>query len=238
MWMIALAASAQTRSWKRGVAYAMTQDADFEALAPKVSWWYNWHHTASTAAMYKNMEFVPMCWNFNCDKSTIEASIAKHSSNYLLVLNEPNLLDQANMDPVTAATNWPQYEAIAASTGVKLVGPAMTYGTTSGYHSPITWLDEFFAACNSKYGRDCQVDMLAVHWYDYGLDGLLNSLMKYKRKFWVTEMANWHKAADFTIDSAAKQKARHAAMPPGSTPDVFARLHFSLHCHPLSLRAA
>ena len=61
MWMIALAASAQTRSWKRGVAYAMTQDADFEALAPKVSWWYNWHHTASTAAMYKNMEFVPMC---------------------------------------------------------------------------------------------------------------------------------------------------------------------------------
>ena len=62
-WLADLA-FAQTRSHKRGLAYAMTSDADFDALT-KLSWWYNWHHSSAHAADHKDMEFVPMLWNFN-----------------------------------------------------------------------------------------------------------------------------------------------------------------------------
>jgi hypothetical protein len=71
------------RGFKRGVAYALTDSDDFDALATGVAWWYNWHHSSSFAANYRGMEFVPMLWNFNFDKDTITASIAKHGSEYM-----------------------------------------------------------------------------------------------------------------------------------------------------------
>ena len=128
------------------------------------------------------------------------------------MLNEPNLLDQANINPTAAAEKWPQYEAIAASTGVKIVGPAITYGTVPGYSSPTVWLDEFFSAYRTKFGKEAQVDYLAVHWYDYGLEGLLDSLKQYGKQFWVTEMANWHWADDWKIDTSDKQKVAMSSM--------------------------
>ena len=158
LWALTLHAMAQApRSWKRGVAYALTSDADFAALSPNVSWWYNWHHSSAFDENYLGMEFVPMLWNFNFVHSTIVNSIKKHNSEYLLVLNEPNLIDQANMLPSAAAAEWPKYEAVSAETGVKIVGPAMTFGTLSGYHNPVTWLDEFFASYKSQHGKEAQV---------------------------------------------------------------------------------
>ena len=93
-----------TRSVKRGVAYALSDADDFTALNPGVGWWYNWHHSSGKPADHGGMEFVPMLWNFNFDKATIEASIQTHGSQYLLVLNEPNLVDQANLVPSAAAS--------------------------------------------------------------------------------------------------------------------------------------
>ena len=88
---------------------------------------------------------------------------------------------------------WHKYEEVAASTGVKLVGPQMNYGTLTGYSNPVTWMDEFIASYKSIHGgREPQIDYLGVHWYDYGLDTMmLDPLSKYGKPFWVTEMANW-----------------------------------------------
>ncbi|MCA9744538.1 hypothetical protein KC734_23575, partial [candidate division KSB1 bacterium] len=85
---------------------------------------------------------------------------------------------------------------------VYLVGPAMNWGTMTGYADPIVWLDDFYAAYKSaNAGREPKIDYLAFHWYDYGLEAQLDRLKKYGKKIWITEMANWNAQ----IDSYQKQ---------------------------------
>jgi hypothetical protein len=205
--------SAAAKSAKRGIAYDLAADADLSALAPDVGWWYNWsaRPNASVPADYRTrygMEFVPMLWNGNFDDAaTITWLKANTDIKYLLVLNEPNLVDQANLTPQQAAQLWPRYEAVAASTGVKLVGPALTWGTMANYIDPVVWLDAFIDAYKTANGgRAPQIDYLAFHWYDYGLAAQLDRLVKYGKPFWVTEFSNWHNGdGSAQIDTEQKQ---------------------------------
>ena len=190
---------APLKSAKRGVAYDFASLADLQALSTGVSWWYNWatrpnNALPSNAASQVSMDYLPMLWNASYDAPSVEAFIKANANiKYLLVLNEPNLTDQADMTPAQAAAAWPGYEAVAAATGAKIVGPAITWGTMPGYSDPVVWLDAFIAAYQAANGgRSPQIDYLAFHWYDYGLDAQLERLVRYKKPFWVTEMANWH----------------------------------------------
>ncbi|MCF5600457.1 hypothetical protein GIV58_15035, partial [Pseudomonas syringae] len=161
------------------------------------------------------VDFIPMVWNDNVDDGQLKLYLQAHPAiRYLLVINEPNLTDQANMTPEAAARFWPRLEQIAAQTGVKLVGPAMNWGTMAGYGDPVLWLDAFYAAYRSmNQNRDPQIDYLAFHWYDYGLSGMLDRLARYGKPVWVTEFANWHGLDDGAqIDSVAKQKQQMADM--------------------------
>jgi hypothetical protein len=209
------------KSAKRGIAYELTSAADMQALAPGVSWYYNWGTAPKinlTVAAIKStcqMDYFPMIWNANNDPAAMTAYLlANPGIKYLLLLNEPNLVDQANLSPADAAAQWPRFEAIARATGVKLVGPAITWGTMANYSDPVVWMDAFLAAYQAaNAGKSPQIDYLAFHWYDYGLAGQLDSLLKYGKPFWVTEMANWHSGNDGAqIDTLAKQKAQMTAM--------------------------
>jgi hypothetical protein len=207
------------RSAKRGVAYDFATLADLQALSVGVSWWYNWgvHPNVglpANAAAQMAMDYIPMLWNASYDAPSVQAYIkANPAIKYLLVLNEPNLVDQADMSPAQAAAAWLGYEAVAAATGAKIVGPAITWGTMPGYSDPVTWLDAFYAAFRAANNRDPQIDYLAFHWYDYGLGGQLDRLAKYGKPFWVTEFANWHGQADGAqIDTLAKQQAQMTDM--------------------------
>jgi hypothetical protein len=207
---------AASKSAKRGVAYDLASPADLAALAPGVSWWYNWSPNpnvgvpADYVARY-DMDFYPMLWNGNFSSTNVIAFLkANPGIKYILVLNEPNLTSQANMTPQQAAQLWPQYEAISAQTGVKIVGPAITWGTMPGYQDPVQWLDAFYAAYRAaNNNHDPQIDYLAFHWYDYGLDDQLDRLGKYGKSFWVTEFANWHSQNDgaqiTTLDEQEQQ---------------------------------
>jgi len=214
------AGTVTAKSAKRGVAYDLANPLDLAALAPGVSWWYNWSSqpNALVPADYRaqyQMDFYPMLWNGNYDAASIEASLKQNPQiKYLLVLNEPNQSDQSNLTPQQAASLWPGFEAIAAHTGVKIVGPAISWGTMPGYADPVVWLDAFYAAYRSANGnRDPQIDYLAFHWYDYGLAAQLDRLAKYGKPFWVTEFANWHAQADGAqIDTLAKQEAQMTDM--------------------------
>lgn len=210
-----------TKSVKRGVAYDVASPADLSALSTGVNWWYNWSpkpHDRLAAYDYAsqyNVDFVPMVWNANLDDGQLKLYLLAHPGiRYLLVINEPNLVDQANMTPQAAAQLWPRLEQISAQTGVKLVGPAMNWGTMTGYGDPVAWLDAFYAAYASAHeGRDPQIDYLAFHWYDYGLSSMLDRLSRYGKPFWVTEFANWHTLDDgLQIDSLEKQKQQMAEM--------------------------
>lgn len=83
---------------------------------------------------------------------------------YLLVLNEPNLIDEAKLAPSQAAALWPRIEAVARATGVAIVGPQITWGTMPGFADPVIWLDDFYGAYRSAHnGRDPQIDCLGFH---------------------------------------------------------------------------
>jgi hypothetical protein len=185
-----------------------------------VSWWYNWSSQPNTLApadylAQYQMDFYPMLWNGNYNTTAIENYlVANPKIKYLLVVNEPNLVSQSNLTPQQAAVLWPGFEAIAAYAGVKIVGPAITWGTMTGYTDPVVWLDAFYAAYRAaNSNRDPQIDYLAFHWYDYGLGPQLDRLTKYGKPFWVTEFANWHSPNDGAqIDTLAKQEAQMTDM--------------------------
>ncbi len=212
--------STPAKSSKRGIAYDLADPADLSVLSPATSWWYNWsaspnsHVPANYASAY-GMEFDPMLWDGNFNDAAVTAWLKINPAvHYVLVLNEPNLTSQANLTPQQAATLWPRYEAIAAQTGVKIVGPAITWGTMPGYQDPVVWMDAFYSAYEAANGgRKPQIDYLAFHWYDYGLSGQLDRLTKYGKPFWVTEFANWHSQNDGAqIDTAAKQQMQMTSM--------------------------
>lgn len=201
------------KSPKRGLSYNITNVEDFEALKKGVSWWYNWYYKTDAPDNYYEdyqMEFIPMFWGGNPGDDDIvfaKLFILQHPEiEYLLLMNEPNLTDQANRTPQQAADDWIIYERIISDLAnegrdIKLVGPAMNWGTMPGYADPITWLDAFYSAYRNKYGKDPQIDYLAFHWYDYGLELQLNRLQKYGKSIWITEMANWNAQ----INSYSKQ---------------------------------
>ena len=204
------------KSAKRGVAYDMADPLDFAALSPGVSWWYNWASKPNTTvpadylAQY-GMDYYPMLWNGNYDTTAVETFLqANPNIKYLLVINEPNLTSQSNLTPAQAAAIWPGFEAISAHTGVKIVGPQITWGTMAGFADPVVWMDAFIAAYQAANGgRSPQIDYLAFHWYDYGLSAQLDRLTKYGKSFWITEFANWHSQNDGAqIDTPAKQQAQ------------------------------
>jgi hypothetical protein len=161
------------------------------------------------------MDFYPMLWNGNYNASAVVAFLKSNPNiKYMLVMNEPNLTSQANLTPQQAAQIWPGYESISAQTGVKIVGPAITWGTMSGYQDPVVWLDAFYAAYQAANGgRDPQIDYLAFHWYDYGLSNQLDRLDKYNKQIWVTEFANWHSQNDGSqITTLAEQESQMTNM--------------------------
>lgn len=223
----AFAQSSAAKSSKRGVAYDLPNGSDLGALAPGVSWWYNWGSAPNSGvpANYLstyNAVYYPMLWNGSFNKADIEAFLFKHTEvKYLLLLNEPNVSGQAACggastycQPAAAAALWPQYEAVARDTGVMLVGPQITWGTDPNYANPVTWMDAFYKAyASANGGRQPRIDYLGFHWYDYGIDGQLTTLNKYGKPFWVTEFANWHSQNDGAqIDTLAKQQTQMTSM--------------------------
>jgi len=185
--------------------------SDLTTLAPGVSWWYNWNPNSTLSAAIdtsNNMEFIPMYWGGTFDAAGIGAQIDAHPGvEYLLVVNEPNFTDQANMTPSACAAVWPQIEALATAKGVKIVGPAMGWSGDATWGDPVVWLDAFYTAYrNAHGGQDPRIDAIAAHWYDYGFDWFLDKFAKYGKPLWVTEFANWHDEPGWKIDTAAKQK--------------------------------
>lgn len=213
-------ASVFAASAKRGIAYDLAAPADMKALSPGVTWWYDWGAApnAKVPADYRTryrMDYFPMLWNGDFNTASIVVYLkANPAIHYLLVLNEPNVGGQAYLTPQQAALLWPRYEAVAAQAKVKIVGPQITWGSMPGYGDPVAWLDAFYAAYKGAHGgRAPRIDYLGFHWYDYGLDGQLDRLTKYKKPFWVTEFANWHSQNDGAqITTLAEQEKQMTAM--------------------------
>ncbi|AKF11093.1 glycoside hydrolase family protein [Sandaracinus amylolyticus] len=188
------------RGCKRGVAYGHHSIADFAALGPAISWWYNWHHLPDDAlrdGSYRaqGVEYVPMVWGRDFDADTHVREIPEGATT-LLGFNEPNFASQANLSAADAAALWPEVERIADERGLLLVSPAVNYcGGDCQDTDPFRYLEEFFAAC-----PDCRVDRIAIHVYvgcrpegDDQARWLIDHVRRYEERFtqpiWLTEFA-------------------------------------------------
>ncbi|MBC8085407.1 MAG: carbohydrate-binding protein, partial [Hymenobacter sp.] len=188
-----------------------------QALAPGLSWWYNWYSKPDTgvAGTYAGLgvEYVPMQWGRSLDGADFTADrLAANipaGAKYLLGFNEPNFRSQANLTPTQAAALWPTLQEVARRKNLKLVSPAVNYcgdcvsenGVT--YYSPTQYLDAFFAACPT-----CQVDYIAVHTYvceERYLREKIAELRKYNKPIWLTEFSCGDMpAAQITLDVQKK----------------------------------
>lgn len=190
---------------KRGLAYDLNSMADVNVLTPGVSWFYRWsvapNPLLDANALPTSVRFTPMLWGSRALTDIGTAPLAV--SDTLLGFNEPNFYSQANLSPAQAAALWPQVEAAAKASGLKLVSPAVNYcGGGCWETSPFTWLDKFFAACPT-----CQVDYIAIHWYACSASALRGYLSqveaRYHKKVWLTEFS----CGDANDVSAAAQLA-------------------------------
>lgn len=204
-------------SCKRGIA---ANTAPGPAFSPNVAWWYDWSMKGAGG-----VEFVPMAWG-KTDVNTAVPAGAK----YLLSFNEPNFHAQSNLTAQAAADLWPTLEASAKAAKVPLVSPGMNFcGPASDCNGtdPYQYLKDFFAAC-----KNCEVDYVAVHWYNCDLPSLkdylepggsLEGFEQFGKPIWLTEFSCDGKA------SAADQEAYMRAAVPylEGNPHVFRYSWFS-----------
>jgi len=158
--------NAQVQSRKRGMGVNTMSAADFQAMAPGVSWYYNWGANPLTLPPGVTMDFLPMAWNGN---SGFQTSISSYLSAgnrpwRVLALNEPNFTTEASMTPQSAATTYEQVRAICVSYNIPVIGPHMAIGTPANqsitaydpiqgsnvtYTSQEPYLDAFLYYCGS-----------------------------------------------------------------------------------------
>ncbi|HEY4188742.1 MAG TPA: glycoside hydrolase family protein [Polyangia bacterium] len=185
---------------KRGIA---TNTAPGAAFFPAVRWWYDWSNQGG--GTNTGIEFVPMIWGSASVNSAIPTA-----SKFLLTFNEPNFHAQSNLTAAQAASYWPTLQAKAMTAGIPIVSPGMNFcGPDSACNgtSPYQYLKDFFAAC-----AGCQVDYVAVHWYNCDLPSLkdylepggsLEGFEQFGKPIWLTE---------FSCDGSASAAEQEAFM--------------------------
>jgi hypothetical protein len=132
---------AQVQSRKRGIAANSMSAADFEAVAPGVSWYYNWGTTPLALPGDVTMDFIPMAWNGAAGSQTaIAAYLAAGNRPWrVFALNEPNLAGQAFMTPSNSAVTFKQVKAICDPYNIPVIAPHMAIGSATA--SSITAYD-------------------------------------------------------------------------------------------------
>jgi len=193
----------QARSVKRGVCFTLLYASDTDAIHRGVSWLYNWGiQYPSTLEMLPDnafLDYVPMAWNGSWSADQLRSHKSAHPEcTYLLTFNEPNLTDQANLTPDQAARLWPDLRDVARELDLKIVAPAMNYGTLIGYGDPIRWLDDFFSLIPLS-----EVDAIAIHCYmniPAAVRWYVERFRKYGKPIWMTEFCAWEGSA-VTVDA-------------------------------------
>jgi hypothetical protein len=125
--------NASVQSVKRGIACNTMSAADFEAIAPGVSWYYNWGATPLTVPAGVNIQFIPMAWNGVSSFQTQISSYlaAGNRPSVVFALNEPNLEGQAFMTPSNSAITFEQVNAICSNYDIPVIAPHMAEGSAA-----------------------------------------------------------------------------------------------------------
>ncbi len=204
---------APVQSHKRGICENKLSAEDFTALAPGVSWYYNWHfETKEVPPADAKMDFVPMVWGDTDERlrGFEKYLVAGHKPRAVLAINEPNLKGQAFITPEKSAALYLKIKAIADPYKIPVVGPNMALGSPANQSisaaDPIekknvtyTFMVPYLKAFNHYIGDDSKIGALGIHGYgNFGeLDWMSGLLSKeFGKPVWVTEYAWWKAPSD------------------------------------------
>jgi Glycosyl hydrolase catalytic core/Secretion system C-terminal sorting domain/F5/8 type C domain len=134
------------------------------------SWRYQWNHTESSTV---NWEFAPMSWGHGTTTDTgIEGFIAKYGSPYIMSFNEPDDCDAqsgqygfAGSPKLCDVDEAVRLHKNLMKTGMRIVSPG------GREEAPFGWLEEFY---NKAKAQDVRIDVIALHWYDWGSNPAAN----------------------------------------------------------------
>lgn len=159
---------APVQSRKRGIAVNTMSAADFQVLAPGVSWFYDWGVNNWTVPTNAAMSYIPMAWNGSSGfQTSLSSYLAAGNRPWrVFAINEPNLLGQAYMTPSNSAVAFKQVQAICDPYNIPVICPHMAEGTAANqsitncydpiqgsnvtYTSEEPFLKAFFSYCSSN----------------------------------------------------------------------------------------
>lgn len=135
------------------------------------TWRYQWNHTESSGV---NWEFAPMSWGHGTTTDeAITGFVAKYGSPYIMSFNEPD--DCTGQSGQYGFTGSPKLcdidEAVRLhknfmKTGMRIVSPG------GREEAPFGWLKNFHQKATAQ---DIRIDVIAVHWYDWGSNPTVNT---------------------------------------------------------------
>lgn len=203
---------APVQSRKRGIAANSLSAADFKALAPGASWYYNWSTTPLTKPADVTMDFLPMVWNgASGSQSALSSYLAAGNRPWrVLALNEPNLRGQAFMSPSNSAVTFKQVRTICDPYNIPVIGPHMAIGSATGdsitAYDPIqgsnvtyTFQEPFIDAFLYYCGATPPAGMATHSYGGYGEITWITGLMHTDyptQKIWLTEFCLWDTTSD------------------------------------------
>lgn len=199
----------KVRSRKRGICMNEMSQADFAALAPGVSWYYNWHYETNFQGLSGTLEFIPMLWGNRPEALRgLDQYLgsASHKPRVVLAINEPNLRGQSFITPRQTAELYRQTREIADRYQIPVVGPNMALGSATP--DSITALDPIenksvtytfmvpFLKATLYYLKNSNIEVPALAFHTYGAVGEMKWAVDMMHKqfncpIWVTEYAQW-----------------------------------------------
>lgn len=134
------------------------------------SWRYQWNHTESSSV---NWEFAPMSWGHGTTTDgAIAGFVAKYGSPYIMSFNEPDDCDAqsgqygfAGSPKLCVIDEAVKLHKNFMKTGMRIVSPG------GREEAPFGWLEEFYIKAKAQ---DIRIDVIAVHWYDWGSNPVAN----------------------------------------------------------------
>ncbi|QBN20381.1 glycosyl hydrolase [Flavobacterium nackdongense] len=131
------------------------------------SWRYQWNPNQATTIDH---EFAPMAWGHTSanDPADITLLVDKYNSPYVMSFNEPDDCDgqsgqYGNLCQTDVAVG---YHKNLMKTGMRIVSPG------GREEAPFGWLKTFY---DKVTAQDVRVDVIAVHWYDWGSNPTVNT---------------------------------------------------------------
>ena len=197
---------------KKGIGIWQSQVDQIKEM--NISWYYDWSVTPLTGVT-EQAEYVPMIWgnateNSGGDRKKEWEFIKNYgwkNYRYLLMFNEPDFKDQANMTPEQAVENWKNIQPIVDDKKVDVSSPCVAIPTVfyedenNDYNTVGGWFGKFNKLMKEKNYSD---EFTAVHFYfDYPGDWILDIFKRIHeytgKKLWITEwgVAQWSQVQDF-----------------------------------------